>query len=319
MKKVLITGAAGFIGSNLADTYLAQGTQVIGVDNLSTGKKRFLSQALDRPGFKFVERDLTDPAALKDLLGPDTDWVIHLAANADVKDGWLHPRKDLEQNTIVTWNVLEQMRQAGAKRIAFSSTGSVYGESRQIPTSEEAPFPVQTSLYGASKLAGEGLIASYTHGADMKAVIFRFVSIMGNRYTHGHVIDFVRHLKRDPKVLAVLGDGSQRKSYLDVADCIAAMQHAMRLTLHAPVEIFNLGTDHYVDVNHSIDVICERLKVDPTRKYSGGDRGWVGDNPFIFLDTAKIRATGWAPTKTIDEAVRGTVDYLLANPWVLES
>lgn len=318
MKKILITGAAGFIGSNLADHFLTQGVQVIGVDNLSTGKKQFLSQALDQPGFRFEERDLTDEKALSDLLSSDTDWVIHLAANADVKDGWMHPRKDLEQNTIVTWNVLEQMRKAGAKRIAFSSTGSVYGEAKQIPTSEDAPFPTQTSLYGASKLAGEGLIASYAVGCGMKAIIFRFVSILGNRYTHGHVIDFVRRLRKDPKVLPVLGDGSQRKSYLDVADCVAAIQHAMRLTQHDPVEVFNLGTDHYVDVNHSIDVICERLKITPERQYSGGDRGWIGDNPFIFLDTSKIRATGWTPKKSIDQAVQGTVDYLLANPWVLE-
>jgi len=317
--KYLITGAAGFIGSNLVDRLLADGHEVVGVDNFSTGRRRFLEQALAHPKFKLYERDLLDEKSLKDVIVPGTEAVFHLAANADVRDGLKHPRKDLEQNTIVTWNVLEAARHAKVPKFAFSSTGSVYGEAKVIPTSEDAPFPVQTSLYGASKLAGEGLISAYAEGYGMKATIFRFVSILGERYTHGHVFDFVKNLKADPSRLRILGNGKQRKSYLYVGDCVNAILHALKTETPNKVEIYNLGTDEYTEVNVSVDVISRRLKVTPERIYSGGERGWVGDNPFIFLDCSKIKSTGWKAEKTIEQGVSLTIDYLLANPWVFES
>lgn len=313
-----ITGVAGFIGSALADRLLKEGHQVTGVDNFSTGRSAFLEQAKRLPGFRLHQGDLLDSKTLEGMLPPDTDWVFHLAANADVREGLKHPRKDLEQNTLVTWNVLEAMRKAGVKQIAFSSTGSVYGEAPIIPTPEHCPFPIQTSLYGASKLAAEGLISAYAEGYGFRGLIFRFVSILGERYTHGHVLDFIRALRRDPSVLNVLGDGTQKKSYLYVGDCLDAMLHALRLPAEKRIDLFNLGTDEYVDVNQSIDVICQELRVAPRRQYAGGDRGWIGDNPFIFLDCSKIRATGWRPTKTIRESVRLTARFLLANPWLLE-
>jgi len=316
--KTLITGAAGYIGSTLTDRLLSEGHQVIGVDNLSTGRKEFLSNALKQKQFQWVERDLLQENALDKILTSDVDWVFHLAANADVKDGLKHPRKDLEQNTLVTWNILEAMRRSGVTQIAFSSTGSVYGEAAVIPTPETCPFPIQTSLYGASKLAGESLISAYAEGYGFRGLIFRFVSILGERYTHGHVFDFVKKMKENPSVLTVLGDGHQKKSYLYVGDCVNAVLHAVRSPQTKPLEIFNLGTDEYVEVNQSIDCICKELGLNPRREYTGGDRGWIGDNPYIWLDCAKIRGLGWRPEKSIRESVQLTVRYLLANPWLFQ-
>jgi UDP-glucose 4-epimerase len=316
-KTVVVTGAAGFIGSNLVDRLVEDGNRVIGIDNFSTGLRRFLECSPDNPRFRLVETDLLDLGALKSAFEGAVE-VYHLAANADVRFGTEHPRKDLEQNTIATYNVLEAMRDNGVKKLAFSSTGSVYGEARVIPTPEDAPFPVQTSLYGASKAAGEGLIAAYCESFDFEACIFRFVSILGERYTHGHVFDFYRQLKAHPNELRVLGNGRQRKSYLHVQDCVDAILVAMARG-RDKVNIYNLGVDGYCEVNDSIGWISDALGVSPRLFYSGGDRGWIGDNPFIFLDTARIRSLGWSPKFTIREGVVKTVEFLKANEWVYES
>jgi UDP-glucose 4-epimerase len=246
-----------------------------------------------------------------------TDFVFHLAANADVRFGTDHPRKDLEQNTLATFNVLEAMRANGISRIAFSSTGSVYGEPQIFPTPEDAPFPVQTSLYGASKLACEGLIQAYCEGYGFQGYIFRFVSILGERYTHGHVVDFYKSMKSDNQRMLVLGDGHQRKSYLYVQDCIDAILLAIE-KLNDKVNILNLGTDEYCEVNDSIGWICEHLGVSPKLEYSGGKRGWIGDSPFIFLDCGRMRSLGWKTKYTIREGIIKTVKFLQANEWVLE-
>lgn len=316
-KNYIVTGCAGFIGSNLVDRLLADGRQVIGVDNFSTGQRRFIEAALAHPGFRLVEIDVLDLDALKQAFAGG-DVVVHLAANADVRFGTDHPRKDLEQNTIATYNVLEAMRANGIRKIAFSSTGSVYGEAPIVPTPEDGPFPIQTSLYGASKAAGEGLIAAYCEGFDFQSWIFRFVSILGERYTHGHVFDFYQKLKTDPSRLSVLGNGKQRKSYLYVQDCIDAIMLAMDKAIDK-VNIFNLGVDGYCEVNDSIGWICEELCVKPQLEYSGGDRGWIGDNPFIFLETKKIQSLGWKPKFGIREGVIKTVEYLRANEWVFKA
>lgn len=303
-----VTGAAGFIGSTLVDRLLAEGHTVAAYDNFSTGQRAFLAGAMASPAFTLIHGDTLDtPALAKAMAGADI--VFHLAANADVRFGTEHPRKDLEQNTLATFNVLEAMRANGVRQIAFASTGSVYGEASVIPTPEDGPFPVQTSLYGASKLAGEGLIAAYCEGFGMQAWIFRFVSILGERYTHGHVFDFLGRLRQDPTRLRVLGDGHQRKSYLYVHDCISAILIAIERAT-ARVNILNLGTDEYCELNDSIAWICGALDVQPALEYAGGTRGWIGDNPFIFLDTSRIRALGWAPTLTIRESVVQTVRYL---------
>jgi UDP-glucose 4-epimerase len=315
--KAFVTGGAGFIGSSLVDRLLADAHDVVAYDNFSTGQEAFLEGAARSPRFRLERADLLDTARLATAMrGADT--VFHLAANADVRFGTDHPRRDLEQNTIATFNVLEAMRANGVKRIAFASTGSIYGEATVIPTPEDAPFPVQTSLYGASKLAGEGLIAAYAEGFGLQAWIFRFVSILGERYTHGHIFDFYRSLRADPSRLRVLGDGHQRKSYLYIGDCIEAILLAMDRT-HEKVNVLNLGTDEFVEVNDSIACITGHLGLSPTLEYTGGDRGWIGDNPFIFLDTARVRALGWQPALTIRQGIIRTLEYLRQHPSLLEA
>lgn len=315
--RVFVTGGAGFIGSNVVDRLLDDGHTVAAYDNFSTGQERFLEQARLSPRFAIVRGDTLDLAHLTEAMR-GAEFVFHLAANADVRFGTEHPRKDLEQNTIATFNVLEAMRTNGVRRIAFSSTGSIYGEPELFPTPENAPFPVQTSLYGASKLAGEGLIEAYCEGFGFQGYIFRFVSLLGERYTHGHVFDFYRKLWDNPNELQVLGDGHQRKSYLYVQDCIDAMLLAIQRAQDR-VNIFNLGTDEYCQVNDSIGWITGHLGLTPQLRYTGRSRGWIGDNPFIFLDCRKIRALGWRPRLSIREGILRTLAYLQANPWVLEA
>jgi len=310
MTRYFVTGAAGFIGSSLVDRLRKLGWSVVGYDNFSTGQERFVTGEL-------VRGDILDAAALTEAMR-GCDFVFHLAANADVRFGTDHPARDLEQNTIGTFRVLEAMRANGVKHIAFSSTGSVYGEATVIPTPEDAPFPIQTSLYGAAKVAGEGLVAAFCEGFGMQAWIFRFVSILGERYSHGHVFDFYRRLRQDPSTLHILGNGKQRKSYLYVQDCVDAILCAIE-NARDKVNIFNLGTDEYCQVDDSVGWICDALGITPKRTYAGGDRGWIGDNPFILLDCKRIRSLGWAPKLTIREGILKTLQYLQANPWLLES
>jgi UDP-glucose 4-epimerase len=313
----LVTGAAGFIGSSLCDRLLAAGHQVLGIDDLSSGSSHFLATAAKHPAFRFVQQDLLDRSRLPELFAGQ-EMVFHLAANADVRFGLQHPEKDLQQNTIATFNVLEAMRLGGVRRVAFSSTGSIYGEPQVFPTPESAPFPLQTSLYGASKLACEGLISAYCEGYGFQGWIFRFVSILGERYTHGHVFDFYRKLRADPARLEVLGDGRQRKSYLYVQDCIDAMLMAVEKA-RDKVNVFNLGADEYCQVTESIAWITGHLGLAPELAFSGGSRGWVGDSPFIFLDCSKMRALGWKPRLSIRDGVLRTLQYLQQNEWLLEA
>ena len=313
--RCIVTGCAGFIGSHLTDRLLQNGHDVIGIDNLSTGILQFLYKAHQSPQFHFIQTSLLDQAALQSAF-KNMDVVFHLAANADVRFGTHHPHKDLEQNTIATFNVLEAMRANQVKQIVFASTGSIYGEATVIPTPEDAPFPIQTSLYGASKLAAEGLIQAYAEGFNFQCYIFRFVSILGERYSHCHVFDFYKQLLENPKELSVLGNGKQRKSYLYVQDCLDAIFLAMQ-HLTKKINIFNLGTDEYCEVNHSISWICDHLHVTPHLSYTGGERGWIGDNPFIFLDCARIRSLGWKPKLNIQESIIRTLQYLEKNQGLL--
>ncbi len=313
-----ITGAAGFIGSSLADSLLANGHQVTGWDNFSTGLEEFTVEARKNPKYRLIKGDNLDrPALASAMRGAEV--VFHFAANADVRFGLEDPSRDLKQNTEATFNVLEAMRANSIRQIAFSSTGSVYGEAKVIPTPEDAPFPVQTSLYGASKLAGEGLIAAYCEGFGFHGSIFRFVSILGDRYTHGHIYDFYQQLKSNPARLTILGNGKQRKSYLCVSDCIAAIEKVVANPLaleRGSVQVYNLGTDEYCEVADSARWICRTLGVTPEFHFTGGERGWVGDNPFIFLDTKKIQSTGWKPQLSIEQSVVRTTQWLQANEWV---
>ncbi len=314
-KPVFITGCSGFIASNLVDYLLNKGYYVIGYDNLSTGELSFLDNAKKSQNFKFINSDILNINDLTYAM-KGADFVFHLAANADVRFGTNHVDKDLKQNTIGTFNVLEAMRSNNIKKIAFSSTGSVYGEAKVIPTPEDAPFPVQTSFYGASKLAGESLLTAFAEGFNFQVWIFRFVSILGERYSHGHVYDFYKQLLNNPAKLDVLGNGKQRKSYLYVGDCIEAIMVAIKKT-NDTVNILNLGTDEYCEVNDSIGWINEYLNLKPTLSYTGTERGWIGDNPFIFLDTKKIKNLGWKPKYTIKEGIIKTIQYLESNQWLL--
>jgi UDP-glucose 4-epimerase len=321
MEKVFVSGAAGFIGSNLVDHLLACGYEVVAWDNLSTGQRQFLESASESKRYRFVQGDTLDLERLKQAMA-DCDTVFHMAANADVRFGLEHPSKDLNQNTLATFNVLEAMRANAIKRIAFASTGSVYGEATVFPTPENAPFPIQTSLYAASKMAGEGMIQAYCEGFGFEGYIFRFVSILGERYTHGHVFDFYRQLMDHPKTLRVLGNGYQRKSYLYVRDCLSAILRVMNLETAVSArhrcEVYNLGADEFCTVRDSISWICGYLGLQPQLDFTGGERGWVGDNPFIYLDTTKVRRTGWTNELSIREAVLRTLGWLQKNTWVFE-
>jgi UDP-glucose 4-epimerase len=313
---IFITGGAGFIGSNLADRLSSQeGNQITIYDNYSTGFEEYLVKARSN-GVTIIKGDLLDEKSLCSAM-EGHEFVFHLAANADIRFGLEDPRRDLEQNTIATFNVLEAMRQNGISKIAFSSTGPVYGEPKVFPTPEDCPFPVQTSLYASSKLAGEALISSYCEGFGFTSYIFRFVSILGYRYPHGHVFDFYRQLLEHPDKLHILGNGKQRKSYLHIEDCLDAI-----LTIIAKadekVNIYNLGTDEYCEVNQSVAWICEYLGLNPILSYSGGERGWIGDNPFVFLDCSKAKALGWRAKHSIKASIISTLQFLEENKWLLE-
>jgi UDP-glucose 4-epimerase len=312
--KILITGGLGFIGSNLADFYVKNNHQVNILDDFSTGKKEFLSKLNIIDKVKVFKGSLNNLDHIEKSM-EGCDLVCHLAANADVRFGVEKPTKDLQINTIGTSNILITMKKMGIKKIIFSSTGSVYGEASQIPTKENSSFPIQTSFYGASKVAGEGLISSYCEAYDFQSWIFRFVSILGQHYSHGHIYDFIKQLRENPNELKVLGDGSQRKSYLHVDDCIRAIDCGFKNS-NDKINIFNLGTDEYCTVNKSINWITEKMKLNPKLIYSGGKQGWIGDNPFIYLCTQKIRNLGWKPKFTIKQSVQITTEYLLNNSWL---
>jgi len=310
-----ITGGAGFIGSNMADELSNNPENRITIyDNFSTGFEEFLKRLETKKNVEIIKGDLLNETKLNEAI-KENEFVLHFAANADVRFGLDHPRKDLEQNTIATYNVLEAMRLNGIKKIAFSSTGSVYGEAKKIPTPEDCPFPVQTSLYASSKLAGEALISSYCEGFGFTGYIFRFVSILGERYTHGHVFDFYKKLIENPEELYILGDGKQRKSYLYIKDCINAMLTVIQKA-NDLVNIYNLGTDEYCEVNQSVKWICKYLGLNPKLVYSGGKRGWVGDNPFIFLDCTRLKNLGWKAEFSIEKAVIKTVQFIENNNWI---
>ncbi len=315
--KYFVTGGAGFIGSNLCDLLLKKNHQVTIYDNFSTGKKKFIEKALASPNCNLVEADLLDINTLNQAIS-NHDIVVHLAANADVRFGSEDTRRDLEQNTIATSNLLDAMRINDIKKILFSSTGSIYGEARTIPTPENYEMPIQTSFYGASKLACEALIQAYCEAFGMQAWIFRFVSILGERYTHGHVYDFYKSLSKNKNTLKVLGDGEQKKSYLYVNDCIDYIYNSIQKS-DEKINIFNLGTNEFVTVKQSIQIICDQMKVSPKIETMGGNKGWIGDNPFIWLDCNKIFKLCGKPKVSINKGVQKTVEWLDQNQWVFEN
>lgn len=301
-----VTGGAGFIGSNLVDKLISLGSKVTIFDNFSTGKKDFVNESAVCHIGNILQYDWMQECM------KGNDIVFHFAAHADVRYGVDYPEVDLYENTIGTSNVLKAMKENGIDKIVFPSTGSIYGENI-IPTPENAPMPIQTSFYGASKLAGEGLIQAYCEAYGFKCWIYRFVSILGERYTHGHVYDFYMQLKEHPDKLFVLGNGEQRKSYLYVKDCVDGILWGMDWA-NDRINIFNLGKDFTFSVDDSIDVITSYLGVNPEIEYSSNEnKGWVGDIPHILLDCTKIKNLGWIPEVNITKSIQKTLDWLKGN------
>jgi UDP-glucose 4-epimerase len=318
--KCLVTGAAGFIGSHIVEALLLKEYDVVGYDNMSTGQTRFIEKAQKTGRFELVEGDVLDVDRLSRSMA-DVSIVYHLAANADIRGGLADPKIDIEQNTIATFNVLEAMRSQGVRRIAFASSAAALGEPTQFPTPEECSIPRQTSLYGASKMAGEGLISAYCEGFGFEGYAFRFVSILGSRYPHGHVFDFVKQLIANPLSLTVLGDGTAQKSYLNIADCVAALMLICEDVrpaqgAHESFQVFHLGYPGFCQVKDSVGWICSELELSPQIIFGGGKRGWIGDNPFVFLDPSKATKLGWEPKNSVESSIRETAKWLSDNQWI---
>jgi UDP-glucose 4-epimerase len=311
-----VTGGAGFIGSHIVDRLAQIATNVTIYDNFSTGQEQSISHHAGNPKIRVVRADVLDSERLKKEMA-GCDFVFHFQANADVRGGTKQTRIDLEQNTIATWNVLEAMRINEIKHIVFASSATVYGEPDIFPT-PETYAPLQTSLYGASKLGCEAMIQAYSEYFGITCYIFRFVSWIGERYSHGVIFDFVKKLRNNTQMLEVLGDGKQRKSYLDVIDGVDGIFYAIE---HArePKNVFNLGHDAFMNVLDLADIIVDQLNLKGVRYVTtGGERGWLGDSPFVHLDTTKLKALGWRPHVPIERGIRNTVRYLQAHPQLLE-
>jgi UDP-glucose 4-epimerase len=310
-KSILITGGAGFIGSHLVDRLLPE-NKITVLDNFSSGRRAFLELHLENPDFELIEADLLDSGALERAFA-GKDFVFHLAANPDVRLGAENTRVHLEQNVMATYNVLEAMRKAGVRRVAFTSTSTIYGEAKVVPTPEDFGPLMPISLYGASKLACEALISSYCHTFEMQSWIFRFANIVGERGTHGVLVDFIRKLCINPKELEILGSGEQRKSYLEVKDCVEAMLHCVEHS-HDETNVFNIGSCDSVDVTQIADIVAARMGLCGVKyRYTGGinGRGWKGDVKVMLLSIEKIKRLGWTPRRGSAEAIEAAVDALL--------
>jgi UDP-glucose 4-epimerase len=311
-RAAFVTGGAGFIGSHLVEALLARGLSVTAYDNLGVGRESFLEQALGS-GARLVVADLLDPERLQvEMAGHDEVW--HLAASSDIRGGSRSTRLDLEQGTIATCNVLEAARRVGVRRILFSSSSVVYGEPRRLPTPEDYGPLCPISLYGAAKLAAEGLLTAFSHCFGLQCYIFRFANVVGPRATHGILVDLAEKLRRDPGELEVLGDGRQRKSYLTVKDCVEAMIHVAE---HAtdPVNIYNLGCGDDVAVSRIAQMVVDRWAGGRARlRYTGTDRGWPGDVPRMLLDPARLNTLGWRASRTSEEAVALAIEALSGDP-----
>ena len=298
-----VTGGAGFIGSALVDRLVAEGNEVTVYDDLSTGKEAFISQHFGALNFRFVKADLLDfQRLLKEMEGKDTIW--HIAANPDIRKGTESTRVDLEQNTLATYNVLEAARRTDIERVVFSSTSTIYGRAKTLPTPEDYGPCLPISLYGASKLACEGLMSAYAELYGIRGWIYRFANIIGRRSTHGILYDFVEKLNRNPKELEILGDGNQEKSYLLVEECVDGMMFGFE-NAKDTLNYFNLGSEDQITVRRIAEVLVEETGLkDVQLKYTGGESGWAGDVPKFLLSTKKMADLGWKPEHDSEHAIR---------------
>ena len=311
MKKFnyLITGGAGFIGTNIVHYLKNHANKIIIVDNLSTGK---LKNVPNQENIKFYKIDLNNN--LPDKIFKNIDCIIHLAANADIKDGFKNTKKDIYQNILATENLLKKAVKFNIKDFIFSSTAAVYGEPKDYPTKEITAMPIQTSLYGMSKLAAEGIFSSFTFNYGLRTSILRFVSILGDHYSHGHIIDFYKKILNNKKKLLILGNGFQKKSYLHVNDLVKAFDLLLKkkhFSKKSFFEIYNIGNNNFCTVNKSALIISKAMSAKPKFFYSGGRSGWQGDSPFVFLDINKISKLGWKPESNILIAIKKTIQWLI--------
>ena len=304
-----MTGGLGFIGSHLVDRLLEDDWSVVVLDNLLTGYRSNLSGRKGDPHLKVVAGDVRNlPMVIK--CSRDCDAVFHLAAHALMRVSLKDHRADLEHNIIGTMNVLEAMAANKVPDFVFASTSALYGEAEVTPTPENYSG-IQTSLYGAAKLAGEGYASAFTKFGPMKVWAFRFGTVLGERCRRGAIWDFTHKLLKNPAELEVLGDGRQRKDYLSVTDCIDGIMLGYQKSSD-PVNIFNLGLQEQTSVNQLADIVIEVMRLSGVRKkYTGGSHGWVGDNPVVYLSTEKIRRLGWRPRVSPAGAIRMTARWTL--------
>ncbi len=312
-RSILVTGGAGFIGSHLVERLLLD-NEVTVLDNFSSGRIEFLEPYRDIPDFHLLTGDLMNPQILDNAVS-GKDFIFHLAANPDVKRGSEDTHVHLEQNVLATYNLLEAMRKNDVRQMAFTSTSTVYGEAAQVPTPEDYGPLLPISLYGASKLSCEALISSYCHTFQMQSWIYRFANIVGERGTHGVLVDFIRKLRENPGKLEILGSGKQRKSYLEVKDCVCAMIHAVEHST-GEVNVFNIGSEDSVDVTEIADIVVGQMGLDGVEyDYTGGidGRGWRGDVKLMLLSIEKIKRLGWSPELGSARALEVAVKALLKD------
>ncbi len=308
--RAFVTGGAGFIGSNLVDALIEKDYEITVYDNLSSGRKKFISQYFGKNGFKFIQGELSDVEKLKDAMR-GSEYVFHFASNPDIARGMVETDLDLREGTILTYNVLEAMRVNNVKKILYSSGSGVYGDVGAVATAEDYGPLLPISMYGASKLACEAMISAFCHMFDIQAWIFRFANVVGGRQTHGVCLDFIKRLKKNPQQLEILGDGTQSKSYIYVKDCVEAMLFLMRES-NEKVNIYNVATNDYLDVTSIANIVTEEMGLKNVQyKYSGGDRGWKGDVPLVRFNLNKIHKLGWKARYTSSEAVRLSVKEIL--------
>ena len=306
----MVTGGAGFIGSHLVDRLVDRGDEVVILDNLSSGVREFISHHLGSGSAVLHEIDITDLESVKEHM-EGIDIVYHLAANPDIRLGTKITDTDLKQGTIATYNILEAMRLAGVKKIAFASSSVVYGENAPMPTPEDHGPCIPISLYGASKQAGEGLIGSWVGTFGLQAWIFRFANIVGERGTHGVIFDFIHKLKADPSRLEVLGNGLQEKSYMEVGDCVDAMLHIISTTDN-PLNLCNLGSSDTCSVRRIAEIVIQETGCnDAIIEYTGGDRGWAGDIPKAMLSIEQMKSYGFHVNYESEDAVAHTTRVLI--------
>lgn len=309
--KCFITGGAGFIGSHLVDR-LAETAEITVYDNLTSGRKESIQHHFGKSNFRFIEADLLDFDHLKQAIA-NHDVVFHLAANPEVRAGIDKTDLDLEQGTIATYNLLQAMRLNAVKKIVFASSSTVYGEAGIKPVAEDYGPLLPISLYGASKLAGEGLISAFCHLFNMQAWIFRFANAVGTRASHGVIFDFVNKLRQNPKKLEILGDGSQQKPYLYIDDCIDGMLFGFE-HCQQQLNVLNLGGSSSTSVTTIANILIDAMGLAEVKlTYTGGDRGWRGDVPQVRFDVSKMSRLGWKPKFDSDEAIKRAIRDILRN------